>query len=329
MAIVEPPFSPVTNEPLAEALQFLRMDGLFYCRSELTAPWGVTLPAMNDCLWFHVVTSGRCVLADSEGREHHLVAGDVLVLPHGAGHIAYDQSSSEKPVVFDLPHDYVSSQYAVLRHGGGGEATELICGMVQFGHPAGRRLVELLPEMIRIERATSSPEWQWLPGLTALMASETQTMRPGSEAVVTRLCDILVIQAIRSWIDTDPAANEGWIGALRDPAIGRAITLIHRHPERDWTVDSLAAAVSMSRSGFSARFSSLVGRSPKQYVTEWRMMLADDLLRGDGSSQQLSILEIALRLGYMSEAAFSRAFKRERGVPPSKARFSAPLMPEL
>lgn len=329
MAIVEPPFSPTTNEPLAEALQFLRMDGLFYCRSELTAPWGVTLPAMNDCLWFHVVTSGRCVLVDSEHREHHLAAGDVLVLPHGAGHIAYDHPSSKAPVVFDLPHDYVSSQYAVLRHGGGGEATELICGMVQFGHPAGRRLIDLLPEVIRIERATASPEWQWLPGLTALMASETQTMRPGGEAVVTRLCDILVIQAIRSWIDTDPAAQEGWIGALRDPAVGRAITLIHRQPERDWTVASLATEVSMSRSGFSARFSSLVGRSPKQYVTEWRMMLADDLLRGSGSSEQLSILEIALRLGYMSEAAFSRAFKRERGIPPSKARFSAPLMPEL
>ncbi len=302
-------------DPLAEALQFLRMDGMFYCPSELTSPWGIEMPHLPDSIWFHVVTSGTLRLVDKTGVEHVCRQGDVVVLPHGAGHRAFDHPDSPTPVVFDLPHEYISRQYAILRHGGGGEATNVICGVVRFGHPVARALVELLPEIIRIDPSSQS-EWQWLPSLLSMMASETRKIRPGGEAVVTRLCDILVIQAIRSWIENDPAAMTGWLGALRDPAIGRAIAMIHREPERDWTVASLAAEVAMSRSGFSARFSELVGQSAMQYVTSWRMNLAVDLLR----EEQLSIAVVAAKLGYQSEAAFSRAFKRVTGEPPSSVR---------
>ncbi len=303
-------------DALGEALHFLRMDGMFYCRSELTAPWGVDLPAMPDCLWFHVVTEGSLLLVDSVGERHELHEGDVVVLPHGAGHRAFDQPGTPTPVVFDLPHDYISSQYAVLRHGEGGAPTNLICGVVELGHPSARSLLEMLPELIHIRAADVERRWDWLAPMLDLMAEETRSAQPGGETIVTRLCDVLVIQAIRWWIEHDAAAQSGWIGAMRDPAIGRAISLIHDQPATEWTVASLASSVAMSRSAFSARFTELVGRSPKQYVTRWRMQVGEDLLR----REKLSIAVVAARLGYHSEAAFSRAFKRETGVAPSRVR---------
>jgi len=298
------------------------MDGMFYCRSELTAPWGVLLPPMEDCLWFHVITAGECVLVDSDGHDHRARRGDVVLLPHGAGHRAAEPADAPTPVVFDLPHEYISRQYAILRHGGGGERTDLICGVVRFGHPAARSLIEMLPEIIHISADTAA-DWRWFPSLLELMATETQSARPGGEAVVTRLCDILIIQAIRSWIDTDPIAHTGWLGALRDPQIGNAIAAIHHAPASQWTVASLAEHVAMSRSAFSARFSELVGEPVVQYLTKWRMYLAVDMLCDD----QLSISQVAQQSGYQSEASFSRAFKRVMGYPPSQARQTELAMP--
>ena len=144
-----------------------------------------------------------------------------------------------------------------------------------------------------------------------LMADEARELRPGGEAVITRLADILVIQAIRSWIASE-AAPTGWLGALKDREIGRAITLIHRHPDRAWTVESLAREISMSRSAFSARFKELVGEAPMAYVTRWRMQLAVTWLQ----ESEAKLADLPRRLGYSSDAAFSRAFKRAIGVPP-------------
>ena len=307
---------PLIADPLAEALHFLRMEGVFYCRSELSEPWGIHLPEMEDCVWFHVVTRGTCTVLDASGGEHVVSAGDIVVLPRGGGHSAWDVDGTPTPVVFDLPHDYISRQYAVLRHGGGGDGTDLICGLVQFGHPAARFMVAMLPDVIHVRGAAAETGWSWFDGLLARMAAETRDPQPGGEAVVTRLSDILVIQAIRSWLDSTPEAYQGWLGALRDPAVGHAIAMVHRSPERDWTVAALAAECAMSRSAFSARFTELVGQSPMQYVTEWRMHVATDILRTEG----LSVFDVAMRLGYGSEAAFSRAYKRVMGHPPSKAR---------
>jgi AraC-like DNA-binding protein len=152
---------------------------------------------------------------------------------------------------------------------------------------------------------------------------EDKELRPGGETVITRLADILVIQAIRSWIAQDPSAQTGWLGALRDKQVGRAITLIHRDPARAWTVASLAAEVAMSRSAFAARFTELVGEPPMHYVARWRMHVARwrmhvalASLREDGAT----LGEVAMRLGYQSEAAFSRAFKRFIGVSPGSVR---------
>ncbi|MDQ3410692.1 MAG: AraC family transcriptional regulator, partial [Chloroflexota bacterium] len=194
----------------------------------------------------------------------------------------------------------------------------LICGAVRFDHPVARNLVEILPEIIHIE-ASNTPQMDWMQSTLRLMAAEACELRPGGEAVITRLGDILVIQAIRAWMESDPAAQRGWLGALRDPQIGRAISHIHRDPARNWTVASLAHELAMSRSAFAARFTELVGESVMSYVARWRMQVAVAALKAEGAT----VGELADRLGYRSEAAFSRAFKRIIGVSPGAIRRTA------
>ncbi|MEM7310070.1 MAG: AraC family transcriptional regulator [Planctomycetota bacterium] len=305
-------------DPLGEALHFLRMSGVVYARSEMTAPWGIDLPPMPDCVLFHVVTSGQCWL-ETDGEEPVLLQpGQFALVPRGEGHRILDAPGSPAVGLFELPCEKVSERYEILRHGGGGEPATLVCGAVRFDHPAARELVRLLPRILRVE-AWSSPQAEWMQSTLRLMASEAGGRRPGGETVVTRLADILVIQAIRSWIAENPTAQTGWLGALHDDRIGPAILLVQREPARPWTVASLARAVAMSRSAFAARFRELVGESPMQYLTRWRMHVALTWLQ-DGDA---TVAELSGRLGYRSEAAFSRAFKRILGVSPGSVRRSA------
>jgi AraC-like DNA-binding protein len=307
---VQPPWTPA--DPVGEALHFLRMSGTFYTRSELTAPWGMAMPPMPRCLWFHVVTSGECTLQVA-GDPVVLRAGDLALVPHGAGHLLRSGPGVITPSIEDIAPHIVDETYSVLRHGGGGARADMVCGAVQFDHPAARALIDLLPALLHVP---ASPLTDRMQGVLRLMAAEVEELRPGGEAVITRLADVLVIQAIRSWLDGAGAARTGWLGALHDPQIGRALALVHREPARDWTVASLAAQVPMSRSAFAARFTELVGEPAMQYVTRWRMHVALDRLQ-DGDA---TVAEVAGRLGYRSEAAFSRAFKRVVGTSPGSAR---------
>jgi AraC-like DNA-binding protein len=310
-------WSPV--DQVGEALHLLRMSGSFYCRSEFTAPWALQLPAFEDCLMFHAVTSGRCWL-EVEGAEGRLLhTGDFALVPHGEGHRLSSERGVAAAKLFDLPRELVSERYEVLRHGGGGEAATVVCGVVRFEHQAAHRLVSLLPKMIVVE-ASSPPYTDWIQSALRFMAAEAKTLLPGGETVITRLSDILVVQAIRSWIARDPAARTGWLGALQDRQIGRALAQIHRDPARAWTVASLATEVAMSRSALAARFTELVGEPVMHYVARWRMHLALSQLKEEGTS----VSELAARLGYQSEAAFSRAFKRFIGVSPGAVRRESP-----
>ncbi len=311
-----------TPDPLGEALHVLRMSGSFYCRSELTAPWGLDLPPEPESMWFHVVNAGRCWLEVDGDEPRLLQPGDFALVPHGQGHLLVSEPGAPAPRVDALDYDYASDRYAILRHGGGGSPTNLVCGTVRFGHPAARNLVALLPRTIVIEgtRGSLSPEAEWMHSTLRLIAAEGRELRPGGEAVITRLSDILVIQAIRAWIAGDPAGQTGWLGALQDPRIGWAMSLVHRDPAQPWSVASLARQTAMSRSAFAARFTELVGEPVMQYVTRWRMQVALDWLQHD----DVSVAELAARLGYESEAAFSRAFKRTVGTSPGAARHSPP-----
>jgi AraC-like DNA-binding protein len=310
------PFPPA--DPLGEALHFLRMNGAYYCRSELTAPWGLTLPAMPGYLWFHVVTSGRMWLETGDDQPNWIQLGDLALVPHGHGHVLRSEPGAPAPGILELEREPVSDRYEILRHGAGGAPTGLICGAVRFAHPAAANLIEILPTTIHVE-ASGSPRLDWMHSMLRLMAAEASEFRPGGEAVITRLGDILVIQAIRAWMESDPAAQSGWLGALQDHKIGRAISLIHRDPARDWTVASLAHELAMSRSAFAGRFTELVGEPVMTYVARWRMHVAVAALTEEGAT----VGQLADRLGYRSEAAFGRAFKRVIGASPGAIRRSA------
>ena len=309
---------PALSDPLGEALHSLRMSGAFYCRSEFTAPWGLTLPPLPDYLWFHVVTSGSFWLRDDDGTLTELRGGDLALVTHGAGHTLQSDPEAPAPGILELHREEISDRYEVLIHGGGGTLTRMMCGAVRFDHPAARNLVDLLPELIHIQ-AGSAPDMVWIQGTLGLIAAETQHPRPGGEAVITRLADVLVIQAIRAWMETDPRAQTGWLGALRDTHVGRALALIHNDPARAWTVGTLADELAMSRSAFAARFTELVGEPVMQYVTRWRMRVAINALK----DERATVAELANRLGYRSEAAFARAFKRVIGVAPGSVKRDA------
>ncbi len=310
-------WGPAPADTLGEALHFLRMDGVFYCRSELRGRWGASIPEIPDHLWFHVVTEGHGWLdvGESEAEAQLLQPGAFALVPHGQGHRIWSEPGVPTPGVLELEREQVSDRYEILRHGQGEEHTTMICGALSFNHPAARNLIDLLPRTLLID-ALHSPQMDWMQSTLRLIAAESREARPGGEAVITRLGDILVVQAIRSWIETDPAARTGWLGALHDRQIGRAIALIHRDPAQAWTVASLAQQVAMSRSAFAARFTELVGEPVMRYVTRWRMYVAMDALKEQGTS----IAEVASRLGYQSEAAFSRAFKRIMSVSPGAIR---------
>jgi AraC-like DNA-binding protein len=305
----------LSHDPLGEALHFLRMSGVFYCRSEFAAPWGLALPALPQCLMFHVVTSGRCWLEFDGAEPQALMSGDFALVPHGRGHRLVDEPGAACAALFDLPRAELGDRYEVLRHGGDGRPARLICGAVRFEQPAAQQLIALLPRAIVIA-AHELPQREWMQDTLRFMADEAAQLRPGGETIVTRLADILVIQAIRAWIERDPAAQSGWLGALRDRQIGRALALMHGEPARAWTLQTLAEAASMSRSAFAARFAALVGVPAMTYLTQLRMRLAEAELAERGAA----VCTVAERFGYESEAAFSRAFKRHTGQSPGAVR---------
>ena len=307
---------PKIEDPLGEALHFLRMTGVFYCRSEFTSPWGLELPPFDQCAMFHMVTEGECWLDVDEADAYLLRPGELALVPHGHGHRLRSSVSQPTAKLFDLEREQISDRYEILRHGGGGTACTAICGVVQFDHPAARQLIPLLPRLITVSAWGSAPETEWIHSTLRLMADEARECRAGGETVITRLADILVIQAIRAWIARDPAARIGWLGALQDKQIGRAIALVHRNPGATWTLDSLAHEARMSRSAFADRFTKLVGEPAMRYVLRWQMQTALGWLK----ENHLPVSEVANRLGYESDAAFSRAFKRATGLTPGAAR---------
>lgn len=306
---------PGFTDPLGETLHMLRLDGSLYCRSELTAPWGVDMPAFDGYMMFHVVTAGHCWL-EVKGEEPRLLQqGSLALVPHGNGHCVRSHPTAESEPLFDIPVEKVSDRYEIMRYGGDGELTQLTCGVVSFDHVAGKQLVKQLPKVLQID-SWNDDEESWLQSTLRFITREARELRPGGETVITHLADILIIQAIRSWLDASPEANQGWLAALRDRHVGKALAAIHREPEKAWSVASLAKEVGMSRSGFSARFTDLVGDSVMRYLTQWRMQLARAKLLEN--AEPISLL--ADRMGYQSEAAFCRAFKRVLGVSPGSIR---------
>lgn len=302
--------------PLDEALHYLRMSGTFYCTAAWSAPWATLLPQTSGEARFHVITRGHAFLKGPGIESRRLKRGDLVLLPQGTGHELADDPAT--PVVPDgaVRGEFISDSYAHFRHGDGNDA-QLVCVKARFNDPTAQRLIGLLPNIIHVP-AEHTQTLEAIERTVHFIADEAQAMRAGGETIITRLADVLLVQAIRWWIEHEPNARLGWLGALRDPQVGRVIMLIHRQPARAWTVNTLASEVAMSRSLLAARFTELVGEPVMRYLTRWRMHLALTSLR----EEKIDIGQLAERLGYQSESAFNRAFKRYVGMPPGAVRTS-------
>ncbi len=300
------------HDRLAHVLHRLRMRSTFYSHSELSEPWAVEMPALQDSVSFHVVTTGSCWLRLPDAEPLELRAGDLALVPHGRGHdLLSEPTAARGPRVDLLPQRYVTEKYSMLRYGGSGRTTQLICGIVSFDDPAARELMRTLPRILFVGGDTLSAA-SAIRDTLRLMAGELSHPQPGGEAVATRLADILVVQAIRGWLAADPGAATGWLRALQDERIGRALEAIHDNPGGEWSLERLAGVATMSRSTFSARFTDLVGETPIVYLTRWRMNFAQSRLL----EEDTTVARLASELGYRSEAAFSRAFSRVIGCTP-------------
>ncbi|WP_428386973.1 AraC family transcriptional regulator [Mucisphaera sp.] len=313
-----PPDAWTDTDPLGQTLHALRMTAVVYARSHLHAPWGFSLPPMDHCLLYHVVTAGQCWLDLPGSQPTQLVPGEFALVPHGQGHALLSQPGQPAPNYFDLPVQRLTPHYETLdltAHNPTGQRTTLICGAVRFEHPAARELIAMLPPLLHLQ-TWGNHQTDWMHNTLRLMAAELQSEKPGGETIVTRLADILVIQAIRSWIENNCHAHTGWLAGLHDDKIGPAIRAIHKDPTHPWTLASLADAACMSRSAFAARFNQIVGETPMHHLTRWRMHLASGWLH----DTDITISQCAQQLGYTSEAAFNRAFKRILKTTPGNYR---------
>ena len=303
-------------DSLGEALNLLRLSETTYYYADLSAPWAFRMPSIPK---FHFLTSGRCWVKVGRAEAFLVEAGDFFVVPHGKGHLIASDPEARLLDIAALSCSRVSNRLSAFRHPGQGAKTTMICGDLNFTHPAAGHLISCLPNVMHV-KATGNLAMEWIHASTRFMLVETKDMRPGSEALITRLADVLVVLAIRSWIEQNPQELKGWVTGLQDRRVSMAIALMHQSPERDWTVGELAEAAAMSRSAFSARFTELVGEPAMKYLTRWRMHLASTHLR-DGNR---TIDEIATQLGYGSGPAFSRAVKRFYGKWPGALRASQP-----
>jgi AraC-like DNA-binding protein len=303
---------------LTEALESMRTGRPASIRTDGRAPWGLRLPPVAGA-GFHVVLYGTCwliPLPDAPGhlRPIALAPGDVVFLRDGRGHVlADDPSSAAEEARAEQFHP--GSPIGSVSVGGDGPATSLLCGNYHLDQARPHPLIRQLPEVVHLPaRPGRHPE---LTAAVALLAVELENPRVGSDGIVTALIDSLLLYILRAWLDDQPAAAaRGWAAALSDPPIARALAAIHDDPSAQWTVESLAVPAGLSRAAFARRFTAFVGESPLAYLTRWRMTTAARLLR----ESDAPLSTIAARIGYSSEFAFAKAFKREYGQPPGSYR---------
>src|SRR5215469_4713655 len=306
---------------LSDVLGLLRLRGQVYCRTQLTAPWGLIFSA--DQAQFHVVERGSFLLQPDGSRETIAVSeGDLVLLPHGRGHRLLSSPDSKAVPIKVAIGVQREGPLTPITYGGGGARTDLVCGRFGFDLRLAGSILAGLPPVLHIRGSQGRPV-EWLELIVRFLRAEARSATPGRNVALARLVDLLFVEAIRHWLATSDARPTGWMGALRDPRIGVALVRMHAEPQRDWDMESLATEVGMSRSSFAQHFGDLVGEPPSKYLTRWRMYLAARLLRVPGTT----VGQVANRVGYDSEAAFSRVFKRYMRVAPAAFRNEASAQP--
>lgn len=300
---------------LSDVLRTLKLRGNLYFRTDLSSPWGIYVAAESNIARFHVVISGQCWLKIGEDAEAFLLSeGDLAIVPHGNSHYLTDAPQTPSRPLEDVLKEQKFTGEGTLLYGGGGSTTGLVCGFFSFDDDVVHPLIKTLPRKIHV-KGSETLNFIWLDAVMKFIGSEATANDLGSRAITERLSEILFIQVIRAY-STVARENVGYLAALGDENLKRALQCIHRQPEEKWTLEKLSRAAGLSRSAFAEKFKNVMGMSPMLYLTRWRMSLAKIALREGG----LSLVEIAEQVGYQSDSAFITAFKREFNTSPASFR---------
>jgi AraC-like DNA-binding protein len=317
-------------DALSDLLRTVRLNGAAYLTGEFSAPWCVEaqaeaeisaafLPGARRVISYHLIAEGSCMAQLEEPGEPPLAlnAGELLVVTRGESHYmgsAMDAPRAGRKELADCI-EMTPGGLIRLEHGGGGQRTRLVCGFLNGDDMAGHPLLDSLPRMFKVDMRGSSSS-AWLESSLRFAAEEAAVARAGSATFLAKLSELLFVEAVRRCLDELPEEQKGWLAGLRDRFVGRALTHLHAKPAHSWTVDELASEVGLSRSAFAQRFADYLGVPPMQYLARWRLQLAAQLLR----NTDYTLAAVAEKIGYESEAAFNRAFKREFGLPPASWR---------
>jgi AraC-like DNA-binding protein len=309
-------------DPLSDVLRVVRLDGAYFYAVEATEPWSVRavpakeltprlLPQAEHLISYHVLTSGRCWGGVYGEEQVEMEPGDVIVFPHGDAHLM-----SSRPGLDLEGDDYGTTPerypHTVYIGSGGRTAATFVCGFLGCDQRPFNPLLATLPRRLLVRGLSQG----WLSLFARQVVDESRADRAGADTVLTRLAELMFIEVLRRHLETITPEQRGWLAGLRDPMVGKALGLLHARPAHAWALDELAREVSSSRSKFAERFTWLVGEPPMQYLAKWRMQLAANRL-AQGSEK---VAAVASAVGYESEAAFSRAFKKATGVSPAAWR---------
>ncbi|MGE5323403.1 MAG: cupin domain-containing protein [Actinomycetota bacterium] len=311
---------------LSEVLKVVRLDGAVFYGGEFSAPWSFQSPAScrlapylapgsSHLIIYHLITEGRGFAQIEGGSRLPLEAGDIVVFPHGDPHLMAN-GPLHKPVDSEKELQRILCEgLKLVRMGGGGEVTRVVCGFMGCDQRLSSLFLAGLPPVFKIN-IRSDASGKWLENSIRFSVDEADASRAGGEAVLAKLSEALFVETLRRYVAQLPAGQTGWLGGARDPEVGRALALMHRNPAQPWTIAGLATEAGISRSVLAERFRQYLGEPPMTYLTRWRLQLGAQML----NSTSYSVAQIAAEVGYESEPAFNRAFKREFNLPPARFR---------
>ncbi len=309
---------------LSEVLKAIKLDAAFFYNAEFTAPWSFREPPSSvvsshfasggHVIIYHLLTEGRCVASLEGGKPIGIGAGEIVIFPHGDAHILGNGPTKTVDLEPKL-HEILAQGLKLTRAGGGGEMTRIVCGYMSCDPQLSSALLAGLPPLLRVP-IRDDPGGQWLENTIGFSVSQTGRSSLGGEAVLSKLSEVLFVETIRRYIAQLPPEETGWLAGARDPDVGRALALLHSAPAKPWTIELLAREIGMSRTVMAERFRHYLNEPPMSYLTRWRLLLAARMLK----SSSRGVADIAADVGYESEAAFNRAFKRQFSVPPARFR---------
>jgi AraC-like DNA-binding protein len=319
-------------DALSAALGSVRMTGAIFFNAVCTAPWGFAVPPMRRVahllapgtervVGYHLLTEGSALVRFEGLGDVELEAGDIIIVPHGDPHVVVSGLPSELIDGGKALRNFVTGELSTVHVGGGGELTRFICGYFGCERHADRLFLAGLPTMLRLN-VRGDAAGQWLEASIRHLVSEPDVDRPGRCVLLSKMAEALFVETLRRYMDELPPGQTGWLAGARDPVVGAALARMHREAGHPWTMAGLATAVGVSRSVLAERFATFIGEPPLHYLARWRLQLAARLLE----TTRTPIVQVAAEAGYVSEAAFNRAFKRRFGAPPGRYRAEAQRM---